>query len=426
MKVQNVHVSKITEGERFRKDLGDLATLIASITEKGIEVPLIVSQDFTLLAGGRRLAAAKQIGLRDIPCVIRKTNDELDLREVELLENVMRKDMTWTERAMLEKRIWDLRTAKDPKWTMEKQGNELDTSKSQVHRRLTLAKALEEIPELAEAKSEDEAWKMLKGMEEQVVREVALEKAKADPKNQVKKVRLALDNYIIGNALEQIRNVNSGAIHFCEVDPPYGIDYDTYQGNRGGVGQKARAAAYTETDDYVALITTIAQQCFRILSGHGLAIFWHASKRHQDTLTAIQSAGFEVNLVPAIWVRGGGGRVDQPDVSLAPSYEPFFVCRKGMPKLAKPGRANVFSFQGVQGEKRIHPTEKPVELMVEILETFTLPGAIVCSPFLGSGVTLRAAYRTNRKAFGWDLDESFKARFVAQVKEEQDAGVYGE
>lgn len=429
MKLQEIALDKIIPGDRYRRDLGNIEELAANIIEqdengvpRGIIVPLIVNSKMELQAGGRRYAAAKLLGLKKVPVVIRPTEGELDTRMIELIENVMRKEMHWTERVLLEKRIFDLRKEQDPNWTLTDQAKETDDVKSAVHRRIKLAEALVELPELAESENEFQAWKALKGAEESVLREVAIEKASKQNIGGVAK--WAKDHYQIGNALEGMAKVNDGVLDFCEVDPPYGISYDEYTANRGG-GQTAKN--YTETDDYVPLLTAMAKQCYRTLKPNAFAIFWHASKRAPETLKVLESAGFSVNHVPAIWVRGGaGGRVDQPDVSFAPAYEPFYVVRKGLPKLAKSGRGNVFDFAGVPPQQRSHPTEKPLDLMLELLRCFVIPGARICVPFLGSGVTLRACYRLHVTGFGWDLDESYRNRFLATVIEEQKAGEYGE
>ncbi|KKL90582.1 hypothetical protein LCGC14_1903320, partial [marine sediment metagenome] len=57
MKVKNILISDIHIGERFRKDLGSLASLKESIKEKGLIQPITVSEHLHLVAGGRRLAA---------------------------------------------------------------------------------------------------------------------------------------------------------------------------------------------------------------------------------------------------------------------------------------------------------------------------------------------------------------------------------
>ena len=63
--------------------------------------------------------------------------------------------------------------------------------------------------------------------------------------------------------------------------------------------------------------------------------------------------------------------------------------------------------------------------MVEILETFTFPGVRCVVPLLGSGATLRAAYRTGRIAFGWDLSAEHRKKFLARVADDEEAGLYG-
>ena len=79
-----------------RQVMGDLSELIASITEKGIIEPLVVRQRgdrFQIVAGERRYQAAVQVGLRELPVVVRDV-DEAEMLELALIENLQRKDLT--------------------------------------------------------------------------------------------------------------------------------------------------------------------------------------------------------------------------------------------------------------------------------------------------------------------------------------------
>src|SRR5215831_14010020 len=118
MKMAELSLDSIKVGERFRKDMGDIEGLAHSIKEKGLLQPITVDLHYNLVAGGRRLAAARLAGVTTIPCVIRKITDELDFREIELYENIHRKDMLWWERAKLEKLIFDMHLTKDPSWSL--------------------------------------------------------------------------------------------------------------------------------------------------------------------------------------------------------------------------------------------------------------------------------------------------------------------
>jgi ParB family transcriptional regulator, chromosome partitioning protein len=84
-----------------RQVMGDLSELMASIAEKGIIEPLVVRQRgprFQIIAGERRYQAAVQVGLREVPIVIREVDDN-EIIEIALIENIQRKDLTPFEEA---------------------------------------------------------------------------------------------------------------------------------------------------------------------------------------------------------------------------------------------------------------------------------------------------------------------------------------
>jgi ParB family transcriptional regulator, chromosome partitioning protein len=84
-----------------RQVMGDLSELMASIAEKGIIEPIIARQRgrrYQIVAGERRYQAAVQVGLREIPIVIREVDDN-EIIEIALIENIQRKDLTPFEEA---------------------------------------------------------------------------------------------------------------------------------------------------------------------------------------------------------------------------------------------------------------------------------------------------------------------------------------
>jgi ParB family transcriptional regulator, chromosome partitioning protein len=84
-----------------RQVMGDLSELMASIAEKGVIEPLIVRSRggrYQIIAGERRYHAAVQVGLREVPAVI-KDVDEVEVMEIALVENLQRKDLTAFEEA---------------------------------------------------------------------------------------------------------------------------------------------------------------------------------------------------------------------------------------------------------------------------------------------------------------------------------------
>src|SRR5437763_8900991 len=84
-----------------RQVMGDLSELMASIAEKGILEPLVVRQRgerFQIVAGERRYQAAVQVGLQELPVVVREV-DDTEIVELALIENLQRKDLTPFEEA---------------------------------------------------------------------------------------------------------------------------------------------------------------------------------------------------------------------------------------------------------------------------------------------------------------------------------------
>lgn len=66
------------------------------------------------------------------------------------------------------------------------------------------------------------------------------------------------------------------------------------------------------------------------------------------------------------------------------------------------------------GEK-VHPTQKPVELIQKMIEDSTEPGDIVLDTFMGSGTTAVACVKTRRNYIGFELDEKYHATAQERV-----------
>lgn len=56
---------------------------------------------------------------------------------------------------------------------------------------------------------------------------------------------------------------------------------------------------------------------------------------------------------------------------------------------------------------KIHPTQKPVKILKELIEIFTDDGDVVIDPVAGSGTTLRACWELNRRCYGFEVDKDF-------------------
>ena len=94
-----IEIEKIIIRKRVRKNLGDLATLMDSLSKHGLLNPVVINSKNELVAGHRRTEAARRLGWTSIDVRIVDSDDKADLVEMEIDENTQRKDLTSDELA---------------------------------------------------------------------------------------------------------------------------------------------------------------------------------------------------------------------------------------------------------------------------------------------------------------------------------------
>ena len=128
-----------------RQVMGDLSDLMASVAEKGIIEPLVVRNRggrYQIIAGERRYHAAVQVGLREVPVVIREA-DDIEVMELALVENLQRKDLTAFEEAEALQQL-----AQKCRYTHEDMARKLGKSRTAITEALSLNNMPEEVRNL--------------------------------------------------------------------------------------------------------------------------------------------------------------------------------------------------------------------------------------------------------------------------------------
>ena len=104
-----VPIRDIRVNRRIRRELGDVGALAESLKRHGQISPILITKKNVLIAGRRRLEAARLLGWRNINAVISDSASALAHLELELEENVQRRDFTPEEVAEATRRIHRLR-----------------------------------------------------------------------------------------------------------------------------------------------------------------------------------------------------------------------------------------------------------------------------------------------------------------------------
>lgn len=92
-----VRVEDIIIKKRVRRDLGDLRPLMKSMQSYGLLNPIILNRQNELIAGHRRLESAKMLGWRTIQAIVLDKESELEKLELELEENLHRRNLSADE-----------------------------------------------------------------------------------------------------------------------------------------------------------------------------------------------------------------------------------------------------------------------------------------------------------------------------------------
>ncbi len=261
---------------------------------------------------------------------------------------------------------------------------------------------------------------MKKVQETMIQEELAkrLEKKKASTPTSKLRKNLT-DNFIIRDFFEGVKKVPDGSVDIVELDPPYAIDLKGKKKSKDDADIVTRDYNEVDAKEYLDFMGGVFKESYRVMSSNSWMICWFGShpwfSMIHDELT---SAGFQTRMIPGIWYKGTGQTM-QPQMYLANDYEMFFYARKGNPSISRQGRGNTFNYKPIPPTKKSHPTERPIEMIQDVLSTFGWQGARVMIPFLGSGNSLLAASNMNMDAFGFELSKQYKDSFTVRVHQSE-------
>ena len=415
-----VDVTVNEELPRHRKELGKIQEMVESIKLFGQIQPIVINRNDELVVGGRRLAACLLGGFKVRACY-KDTVDTLLMRELELEENVQRKNFTPAEEvtavaelvAIKQKRLGKPTQGQVGGFTLEDAASTLGKSKGAVILDLQLADAIKMFPNLADCKTKSDIKKAVKGLE----RTHQNIKALASYEETIKKTK----EFILVNndALEHMRGVGDATVDVLFTDPPYGINIDKVAMSIGGHTGGDITTTGIKYDDspeqalllYQALATESARFCkdtAHALVFVGPSHFWVIKEMFNQ-------AGWICSERPVIWVKGGSGQNNNPDAWFSSAYEMLLFARKPKAKLVLWGKPDWIQCSIVSSEHRLHQAEKPVLLCKELIARTCMPGQYLYDPFMGSGAILEAAYEMKLLSIGCEIAVESYASAVSRM-----------
>ena len=337
----------------------------ASIKEFGFKVPIVIDSDNVIIAGHTRLKASEKLGLDTVPCIIADDLSDEQIKAFRLADNKVGELADWDFSAL------EMELEGIDEIDMEQFGFESIIEKEEQE------VTEDEVPELTEEvrTKRGDLW-------------------------QVGEHRLicgdSTDVAVIDRLMDGVK------ADMVMTDAPYGISAVNSEGTVIGYGEKHLA----ERGKYAPIIgddtTKTAQQAYDLLSQICDKIIMWGGNYFLDFLPA--SDGW------LIWDKRGesGIRNNFADGEMAwcSFHTPVRIYHQLWNGMIREG----------EHEKRVHPTQKPIRMLSEILKDFTNEGDVILDVFGGSGSTLIACEQTGRTCYMAELSPEYVDVIIARYE----------
>src|SRR5581483_5653908 len=184
-----------------------------------------------------------------------------------------------------------------------------------------------------------------------------------------------------GDCIEIMKQMPANSVDFILTDPPYLVNYRDRTGR----------TIHNDVDE--SWLKPSMAEAYRVLKQNRVALMFYGWTKVDAFFEAWRSAGFQP--VGHIVFRKS---YSSKSSFLRYQHEQAFLLAKGRPPLPKQPLGDVMDMP-YSGNK-LHPTQKPVQALAQLIRSFTLQGETVLDPFAGSGSTCAAALLTGRKYIG--------------------------
>ena len=355
--------------------------LRSSLREFGFINPVIIDRDYGVIAGHGRILAAKEEGIKEIPCVFADHLTEAQKKAYIIADNRMAMDAGWDEE-LLRVEIEAL------------QAEAFDLSLTGFDEK-ELADLFQEDSEV-----EDDDFDVDGELKEPAVTQMG------------DVWTLGRHRLVCGDSTKEETYevlMQGQKANLVLTDPPYNVNYE---GAAGKIKNDNMAG-----DKFYQFLLDAFTNMEKVMANDASIYVFHADTEGLNFRKAFADAGFYLSGC-CIWMK--------PSLVLGRSpyqwqHEP---CLYGWKKKGKHQwyadrkQTTIWSFEKTK-KNTDHPTMKPIPLLAYPIKNSTMSNTLVLDPFGGSGSTLIACDQTDRSCFTIELDEKFcdviVKRYIEQV-----------
>lgn len=313
-------------------------------------------------------------------------------------ENATTVTMNFTERWFRDSCLYDLQPKYQERLIKEFISDKFNWRKEKVQSEASKYKSWQQFSDIAKAElvNGDDYPTILTMIENGTFKtDVQLRQKIKDLNTQAK------SKLICGDCVIELEQLDDASIDIVITDPPYGIDYSSNHSiyndyvTKGTIsGDKDLSTALNVIDRVLNTLQTKTKPDCHVY----IFTSW---KVYPAFLPVVEKYFSVKNLI--VWDKGNWSMGDL-ECAWGNQYEMIIYASKGKKILKR--RGDIINVARVPTTQAIHPTQKPVELIKELLKVSAQPADTVCDPFMGSGSTIKAVKEHgNLNYIGIEIDK---------------------
>lgn len=204
----------------------------------------------------------------------------------------------------------------------------------------------------------------------------------------MKTVNTFTNRILWGDCIQVMKDIPGQSVDLVVTDPPYLVSYVDREGGR------------IANDDNSQWVEPAFAEVYRVLKPDTFCVCFYGWNHAEKFLDAWKIAGF-TPVGHFVWVKRYASKVGFAQAR----HEQAYLLVKGHPRKPADPPSDILDWR-YTGNK-LHPTQKPVEALLPLIEAYSRRGDVVLDPFAGSGTTAVAAHQLGRKSVGIEMDWSY-------------------
>jgi DNA modification methylase len=389
---QSLRAARRNARTHSKKQIRQIADSMARF---GVINPVVADDHGQIVAGHARVAAARLLGLKQVPVIRLSHLSETEIRAYMLADNKLAEKAGW-DREILAVELEDLQIALpdiglDAGITGFEPGEVDSIMLDFANDRAT---AVDQIPDLEAAAV-----------------------ARTNDLFVLGRHRLQVGDARDDHVYAQLMRGKTATMAF--LDPPYNVKIDGHVGGRGRTKHREFVCASGEmtSKQFVQFLHDALRLCAHYTADGGIT-YVCMDWRHARELFEAGAAVYDELKNVCVWAKTTPGQGS----FYGNQHELVFVYKRGSAphlntfELGQYGRSrsNVWTYAGSNtfragrmDELKMHPTVKPVALIGDAMRDCSRRGSIILDAFAGAGTTIMAAEQIGRRAFSIEIDPHY-------------------